>query len=225
MKKIKILIASFLLSASGFAQSFEGKVIFDITFIDVPSEMKQYESMMPKEMSMFVNDNFTRVEQASAMGNTVVINDNKSKTSTMLMDMMGNKMGIKSTEEDIKKKDGNTEFKVTETEETKEIAGYKCNKSVISFTDKDGEEKSYDVYATTDIVTGGSNWSNKQMSGIKGFPLEYQMKQQGLTMKFSAKSVNKQKVGKSLAQIPAEYKIMSPEDFRKQMGGMMGGGQ
>lgn len=225
MKKVQLLFAALFVTIAAFSQPFEGKVVYDISFPDLPAEMKQYESMMPKEMTMFINENFTRIEQASAMGNTVIINDNKSKTSTMLMDMMGNKMGIKSTEEDLSKKDASTEFKVTETEETKDVAGYKCKKSVISFTDKDGEEKSFDMYTTTEITNDGAKWSNKQMSGVKGFPLEYMMKQQGMTMKFSAKSVKKEKVGKSLAQIPAEYKLMSPEDFKKQMGGMMGGGQ
>jgi len=223
MKKISLLFASLLSSVILLAQPFEGKIVYDITFPDLPSEMKQYEAMLPKEMTMFVNPNFTRVEQTSSMGNTVIINDNKSKSSTMLMDMMGNKMAIKSTEEDMKKRDGNTEFKVTETEETKEVAGYKCKKAVISYTDKEGEEKSFDIFYTPDIEGSNSNWVNKSMSSIKGFPLEYSMKQQNMLMRFSAKSIKKEKVGKSLSQIPAEYKLMSQEDFRKQMGTMGGG--
>jgi GLPGLI family protein len=207
-----------------WAQPFEGKIMYDISYPELPSEMKQYESMLPKEMTMYVNPNFTRIEQASAMGNTVIINDNKSKTSTMLMDMMGNKMGIRSTEEDLKKRDINAEIKIQETDETKEIAGYKCKKAIVLFNDKDGQEQSFDVYYTPEIEAQQANWTNKSFSNIKGFPLEYSMKQQNLYMRLTAKSIKKEKVGKSLLQIPAEYKIMSPEDFKKQMGAM-GDGQ
>jgi hypothetical protein len=44
------------------------------------------------------------------------------------------------------------------------------------------------------------------------------VEQSGIKMKFSAKSITPQKVGDEKFAIPADYKVMTQEEMRKQFG-------
>src|SRR5258705_10944243 len=81
----------------------EGKVVFEISYpdADIPDEQM---TMMPTESVVYFKDDHSRVETKMGMGmNMVMLIDNKTKTVTSLMDMMGNKMALKMNEDDLKK--------------------------------------------------------------------------------------------------------------------------
>lgn len=226
MKKLFLAVCLFASTAVAFAQkSFEGKIVYEMSFpgMEIPPDQA---AMMPKEMVIMIKNKKSRVEMQMGMGmNQITISDGDKKEATMLMDMMGNKMAIKMTEADMKKKSEKEgpEPEVKQTNETKTIAGYSCKKAIITGKGKDGEEYTMPVWYTEEL---GANpqWNNSQMKGIKGVMLEYEMKQQGMGMKFTAKTVSKESVPDSKFVVPDGYKQMTMEEFQKSMGGM-GGGQ
>lgn len=221
MKKTLLLIAAFALSATAtFAQKgkeFEGKVVYELSFPGLEIDANS-AAMLPKESIVYIKKGRTRTEMSMGMGmSNVTITDSKAKTATVLYDMMGNKMAIKMTEADMKSSEPKSEPTVTLLNETKDIAGYKCKKAEIKTND--AENSVTTVYYTPEIGSKEMNWQQGAMKGIDGFPMEFETKQQGMTMKFVVKSVNKEEVPESKFTIPTDYKETSKEDLQKMFGG------
>lgn len=221
MKQLKNLLLLFILltiAAGADAQQklSEGKVTFEIAYgdTDLPDETM---AMMPTEMDMYFKNDKSRVEMSMGMGmNQTMIFDNKARTMTMLMDMMGNKIAVKNTEEDIKKqkeKNGKKDNKIEFTNETKQIAGYTCKKAKVT-----NDEGSFDLYYTDDIVIKDGDW-NSDFKDIKGFPMQYQMNQGKMQMTMTAKKVTAQAVEDKMFTVPADYKEKTPEELQKMFGG------
>lgn len=220
MNKTKTLFLLFVLMAATIisvnAQKLEeGKLTYEISYPDseIPDEQM---AMMPTEMTMQFKEMKSRMDMKMGMGmSTIVITDGKTKSATTLMDIMGNKIAMKMTAEDMKKqkeKAGTADADVKVTDETKDIQGYKCKKAVV--TTKDG---TYDIYFTDDIMNKGE--IEDTYKGITGMLMEYQMKQGPMTMKMTAKSVSKDKVDEKVFEIPAGYTEKTQEEMKKMFGG------
>lgn len=221
MKKTLLLIAAIALSATTtFAQKgkeFEGKIVYELSFPGLEIDANS-AAMLPKESTVFVKKGKTRTEMSMGMGmSNVTITDSKTKTATVLYDMMGTKMAIKMSEADLKANQPKTEPTVTVLNETKDIAGYKCKKAEIKMNDPENTVST--VYFTPEIGSKDMNWQQSTMKGIDGFPMEFETKQQGMTMKFVVKSVNKEEVADAKFTIPSDYKETTKEDLQKMFGG------
>ncbi|MCK5702081.1 MAG: hypothetical protein KAI29_13045, partial [Cyclobacteriaceae bacterium] len=89
-----------------FAQSsFEGKIVYTITYTDMPAEMKGYESMLPKDLTIFMKGNKSRVEQTQMMGKNIIVSDMDNKNGFMEMDMAGQKIRLNISTEDFEKEE------------------------------------------------------------------------------------------------------------------------
>jgi GLPGLI family protein len=207
-------------TASTFAQDFEGRIEFEIRN-EGKSDPKM-AMMMPKKSAMYVKNGNIRMEMEMAMGmKSASITDNNTGHSVTLMDMMGQKYAIesKSDNEFIKKQQEKMKVSVKQTGEQKSIAGYSCQKAIVTFTDTTTTtETSLAVWYTKEL-----NFSNKHIQGpfaeIEGSMLEYSISQQGFGMQFSATKVVKEPVGDDKFQIPSEYKRMTQEDMMRMFGG------
>lgn len=194
----------------------EGKLIYEISFPEMEHD-DESKGMMPTESTVYFKENQIRMEIKMMGMSTVVISNSKDKSATTLMDMMGNKLAVKMTGAEIEKeksKLNTNKYETRMTEETKVIAGLKCRKAIAS--QKDGSE--IIIYCTNDIVATNQGFSD-QYKGIEGFPMEYQLSQNGMNMKFMAKSVSKEKVDASKFAIPSDYKITTKEEISKMFGG------
>jgi GLPGLI family protein len=219
--KIKKLIATIVLCyaivpATAQKTFSEGRIIFSIEYpeAEIPD---QHLAMLPTEMVMYVKKDKSRMEMSMGMGmSTVVIIDNKARTSTTLMDIMGNKMATRVTEEEVLKEYQNQKpIKVQHTDETREIAGYQCKKAII--IDSAGEES--ELFYCDQIRLDGGNWSHPHYKDINGLPLKYTTKEGGFKMHITAKKVIEEKVADSKFVIPSEYKIMTKEEIQRMFGG------
>jgi GLPGLI family protein len=196
----------------------EGKVIYDITYPGTELDQNTL-AMMPSESTLYFKKEQSRMEMKTGMGNMTTISNAKDESAVTLMDMMGNKMAIKMTKEDMKKEqakagnDAKPDVKITG--ETKDIAGYKCTKAIVTSAGKD--KKSYNAWFTKDIE--GANTSRQKIEGIDGFLMEFQYEQQGMTMKMSVRSVEKQAVDDAMFKIPDGYKEMTMDDMKKMGAG------
>jgi hypothetical protein len=191
---------------------FEGKIVYSISYEDLPEEYASYMSMLPKESTMYVKGEKFRLEQSAGMGTTVTIIDNKAKTGYICMDMMGNKMAFKM---DAKTFENNTadenKPEVKYTDETKTIAGYTCKKAEIM--SKDAEEPMV-IWFTDELPA----FNNKDFKYINGFPMEYQVKNGGITMLMTVTTVSKEKVSDSYFKVPEGYTEKTMQDMESMFG-------
>lgn len=221
MKKI-ISIATVLLIAIGtFAQTNEGRVKYNIDFNSSDPQMQaQFAMLKGSTLNMFFTPEFNRVEMNMGMFMTnKTIVDIAKKETVVIMDGMMGKKAIKTTAETTPEEPA-FEGEVEVTTETKKIAGYKCVKTIITL--EDGSVVNYWTTEELTASTEGNRFANKK---VKGFPLEFEVAAQGMTMTFTAIEVEKglKKYNKKdlfTTEIPAGYEIMTEEELQRMSGGM-----
>jgi len=213
---MKYLLSSLFVGLSfltGYSQNFQGKLVFSVTYTQVPEKMKGMESMLPQSQVMYVKGSKSRVEQQTAGGSTIVISDKEAGTSTVLTEAMGQKYKMTFDAESLKKMietQGNPKIKYLEG--SKEIAGYSCKKAEATM---EGMDKPAVFYYTEKIQPVGLRGMEKLQ--LKGMPLEYTIAAQGLTMTMSASEVKSESVDDHLFEIPDGYMEM-PDQMKQMMG-------
>lgn len=213
--KISICIMLTLPMLSAVAQSFEGVITYKISYENLPKEMAQYESMLPKESISTIKGHMYKMEQPSSMGNQVTIMDNEAESGILLMEMMGKKSAIvldKESREKFEKDQPDPE--ITYVDETKEIAGYTCKKALIKLPDSKNEG-SLEVYYTDKILSKDMN----QVKGLKGFPLQYSTDAGQFILTMTAQSVDKKKISEEEFVVPEGYEHITFEQFQNTFGG------
>ena len=101
------------------------------------------------------------------------------------------------------------------TDETKEVAGYKCKKAEVTIKTKEGKEETLNVFYTEEIPTSDVKSVYK---GLKGFPLEYVINQKGMKMQFTATKVSKESIADTKFEISKDgYTETTMEELQKAM--------
>ncbi|MBI5541094.1 MAG: DUF4412 domain-containing protein [Bacteroidia bacterium] len=216
---VALLFVAVLVSVNCMAQKkgkeFTGSILYSVT---VQGEVDpSMASQLPTEVLICYSGPKTRLEQKSAMGSVIIITNSETKEQVVLLDMMGQKMALKSTKEETEKAQAEIpKGTVTVGTETKKIAGYDCKKA--DFV-QDG--KTSTIWVTDGIDLKNSNWQT-QYKDVEGVMLEYVQEggQEGeIKMLISAKEVKKEKVKDAMFAIPTGYQEMSMSEFKKMMGG------
>ena len=211
MKQFTIAIIAVLFALPTQAQKkFEGSVTYGIEYKDLPAEMASMEAMLPEEMTIRIKGDKARIEQSLGMGmSQIVISDSKNESGILLMDMMGKRIAIEMSKEELeemnKKKDTEPKIEYNDSD-TKEIAGYQCKKAVIIT-----ESGKIELYYTDELPSG----AHKEFEGLKGFPLQYSVSNGPMNMIMTASAVTKEKLDKGMFEIPEGYENQSFEDFQK----------
>jgi GLPGLI family protein len=206
-----ILLASGLLFSAAPIQaqkSFEGTIVFtiDVNGDGLPEQAKQM--MAGSEMTVSMKGEKSRTDLKMGPQQTVTIGDAKTMTSFTLLDMMGQKYKLNAKADDKK-----PDITVKELPETKEVAGYKCNKAEITTP---GSSEPLTVYYTPEIKNNGYN---SKIKGIKGYPLAFEVNQSGMKMSFTAKTVTKEKIDDAkFSPDTKDYKETTQEELMKSMG-------
>lgn len=152
--------------------------------------------------------------------------DVKSKKGIMLLDMMGNQKYKTLDADDIEKNDKEEQAEMPEIKylkEYKDIAGYKCQKALLSVKD---QPEPMVIYFTDKIeMPKGFEQYTKQlnMSGIKGFPMAMELNTPEMKVNITAKAVDLNKQSKKIFELkaPEGYTEMTEEDLQGM--GRMGG--
>ena len=212
-REISLIFLSFFCTISiGLAQGdFEGTVKYAITYKDLPEEMKAMESMLPKDLMIHIKGNKSRVEQNQMMGKNVIVSDTDQKNGFMEMEMAGQKLRINISTEEFNQK-SNQMPNIEYFDDTKTIVGYPCKKAIMN--DESGQ-LSMTVFYTEKIT----NKAQTEFVGLKGFPLQYSMKQQNITMEMTATEINKESVSDDIFNKSSGYKDITQADLQKMMGG------
>ncbi|MDQ3048618.1 MAG: hypothetical protein M3R27_13800 [Bacteroidota bacterium] len=220
MKKILLSAAIAVMSFSTLSaqKSFEGSITYSINFDGSGLPPEAMDMLKGAETTTYIKNEKRRVDMNMPMQSTSTYMNAKEKNIVTTMDIMGQKYLIRTSEADIKKdQESQPETIIKYTDETKEIAGYKCKKAEITVKSKDGKEEIVTVFYTEKIPASELKSAFK---GLKGFPLEYSMSQSGIKMKFFAKTVSKEKVADTKFEIPKEgYRETTLEELQKEMSG------
>lgn len=214
MKKHFLTLIVALATTLTFGQKFEGKVTLEMEYTDLPPELEQYESMLPKEMIQYVKGTKLRMEVSTMMGNNITVIDSENKTGFTLMDMMGQKKAIKMDAETFETDEKATEPTVKIVEGSKTIAGYKCKKALV--TGEDGTE--LEIWYTEDLPNASAPGSAQ--SKVPGYPMQFSMNQNGMSSTITVSKIEKQKVADTQFEIPDGYEITTMEELQESMGGM-----
>lgn len=190
------------------AQDFEGVVTFKISLVNPPKELQEMQDMLPKTMDYILKGNKTRMEMSMMGGSVVTIMNIDTKSSDVLMDMMGQKIHTQSSMEDFEKGMDMTDVKV-HPDDTKKIAGYACKK----ITGKSADGYPVEIYYTDEIQSGVFNEMLKKVAKVRGLPLEFTVINQGMRMLLSATEVNSKAISDDLFEIPEGYRKMDSNPF------------
>ncbi len=211
---LNFLVLIFILSVTYAQSNFEGKVVYTMTYEDMPAEMKGMESMLPKEMKMYIKENKSRIEQNNMMGKTIIVSDMDAKTGFMEMNMAGQSLRMNISTEEFEK-EVNKMPDIEYFNETKKIAGYDCKKAIMK--DESGQ-LTLTVFYTEKI----SNKAHREFGGLKGFPLEYSMPQQEMKVIMTASEVSEESISESIFNKSEGYRDITQEELQQMM---MGGGR
>jgi GLPGLI family protein len=211
------------------------------------NQMRNMINMMGDDNKtvIYYKDDKAKIVSDMGMGKSTVIMDRKAKRTTTLMEMMGNKTGFFSTEEDevkMKKrmdsmqnsrKNAVTSIDVVNLGGGKKIAGFNCKQALIKTHHQNGTTDSMRVWYTPDVkmaanfaYRGGGGMmmmgGGGGMAGfekLEGFPMEYEMKMPrgGVTIHMEVTKIEPDKnIDDKEFDIPKGFDI-------KPMSEMMGG--
>ncbi|MFN5544529.1 MAG: DUF4412 domain-containing protein [Bacteroidota bacterium] len=194
----------------------EGTVEYKLIYNNLPEEMKQIQSTLPSKVTLYFKNNQFKTEMLMAQGEMSMLFDEGKKEMIMLMDMMGQKMKFKITEEQFKEKQiatfetqGIKNVEVKATQEIKTIAGYACTKHIVSY-EIDGKKETSFCYVTDKLPSSSMLADNPIYAGIKGFMMEYNTSQQGMTITMVAEKVKAESISEKVFTIPDGYKEIDP---------------
>jgi hypothetical protein len=197
---------------------FEGVITYKISYPDSKFSESQL-AMFPKVLSVSIKGSKSRTDLAMSGMNTVEITDYTEKTSVSLINMMGQKYAIKQTTAEIESKNAAEGKGTVElSEETKVIAGYTCKKAVVTMND-DGTKTTYEAWYSSELGSKLANFNNPLYKDIDGALLEFTMKNQEVSMKFSATSVEKKSLAAKDFEIPSDYTLTTQDELKSKFGG------
>ena len=197
---------------------FEGVITYKITYPDSKFSESQL-AMFPKVLTVSIKGSKSRTDLSMSGMNTVEITDYIEKTSVSLLNMMGQKYAIKQTTAEIESKNA-SEGKATVvfSDETKTIAGYTCKKATVTMNN-DGAVTTFEAWYTSELGSKLANFNNPLYKDIDGALLEFNMKNQEVSMKFSATSVEKKSLAAKDFEIPSDYTLTTQDELKSKFGG------
>ncbi len=225
MKKIiaLLIVTTTLLTSCdslkpGAGKISEGKISYNIDLSGSEMGMLEKQLLQMAKLNISFKEAMMKTEFDLGMMATTVVVDGSAKSGLMLISAMGNKTAAKMTADDLQKQEkAKGTYTVEYSDETKEIAGYKCKKATLKM--ENGANLT--LYYSEEIQPAKMN-SDFTFSELKGFPLEMQMDMQGMKFNMIASSVD----GTAL---PADnFSMAIPEGYTEttmaQFGAGLGGG-
>ncbi len=208
---MRITISTILLICifnTGLFAQFEGRVVYKVSYETSEEEKKEMLSMLPEESVLTVKDHHSLFEQKVAGGGKqAFIIDAEDGSGVLVMQFLGQGYKVEMTQSEIETLKATQKMAFTETQETKEIAGFTCNKA-IAVTSGDTLE----VYYAKDIITTATF---PPFADIDGLPLEYELVRGGVKMKYTAASVIKASIREDEFEADPNLNSMKFEDFAR----------
>ena len=214
-----IFLSAILFIFSGlnsFSQLSEGHITYSIKINVTDPEMKMVAGMLDgSKMELYFSKNQTRSELNMGMiMNITTISDADKDSLVMLMGGMMGQNALKTSITEMTNKIGaDSTSKLKLLDETKKILDYNCKKAVL--IDSAGNRSEF--WYTNEIIVSklGQTYLNSE---IPGFPMEFELNNNGVNMKLTATDFKKD-ISTSkhlfLLEIPSSYTILAKDDLLK----------
>lgn len=189
----------------------EGEIEYSAKVIGQNNPMA---TMAPNKMIVHFKSGKSCAEMSAGFGlfSTSFISDPTNKTVTQLVKILNKKFLSVQDQKSIDKENAAYSYRLVPTKEKKIIAGYNCSK--VQVFPNDSSIAPFDVYYTDELDIEDPNFANP-FKEIKGVLMEYQLKKFGLEMRFTAKSVRKEKEEDKCFQVPPDYKPVSEKEMKR----------
>lgn len=214
MKKLLIAGSLFLTALASEAQkkTADLTIIYDAVITTGSVEPRLADAFDGATTTVYLKGHHSRSEMVSALAKFTTIHDSRTGAGVVLQEVGGQKVLIRMTADDWKDKNRKYEgIRFTPSSETKMLAGYLCKKAVAEM--KDGS--SFVVYYTEDIIPENNDY-NSQFTNLKGLPLEYELTQGKLNIRYVVSQVSLNPVPVSKFDIPkAGYREMTYDESKK----------
>ncbi len=154
----------------------------------------------------------SRSEITSSLFSSTTLLDAKTNTAVILKEVSGQKLLIRLTPENWHEKNMRFEgITFKNTNETKEIAGYKCQQAVARRNDG----YMLTVFYTRELIPEDREY-DPQFRSLDGLPLEYEITNGSLKIKYTVTKLNLNPVPASKFDIPkGGYREMTYEESKK----------
>lgn len=191
-------------------------LVYDASISTGSSEPKMADAFDGATTTIYLKGNMSRSEMASALFSSTTIHDAKAGTAVVLREVSGQKLLIRMSPENWKEKNRRYEgITFHNTSETKTIAGYKCIKAEAKLADG----STFTVFYTPEIVPENKEY-DYQFKNLNGLPLEYELTNNKLKIKYTLSTINMNPVPASRFDIPKSgYREMSYEESKKMNAG------
>jgi GLPGLI family protein len=205
-----VLFFSFTLNAQ--KKVSELTLVYDATISTGDSQPKLADAFDGATTTVYIKGTMSRSEMTSALASFTSIHDSKTGVAVVLQEISGQKLLIRMTADNWKDKNKRYEnISFNNTSETKTIAGYKCTKATATMQDG----STFTVYYTKDIIPENVEY-NAQFKNLEGLPLEYELTQGKLKIKYTVSKINMNPVPASKFDIPKSgYRELTYEESRK----------
>ena len=204
----------FCLCPSTYAQKRVGELtlVYDATITTGDNQPKLADAFDGATTTVYIKGTMSRSEMTSALASFTSIHDAKTGSAVVLQEISGQKLLIRMTAENWKDKNKRYEgISFSNTSEARTIAGYKCTKAIATM--KDGS--TFTVYYTKDIIPENSDY-DVQFKNLEGLPLEYELSQGKLKIKYTVSKINMNPVPASKFDIPKSgYRELTYDESRK----------
>jgi GLPGLI family protein len=216
MRTTKLILTLFILFTTSclFAQKkvSELTLVYDAAITTGSKDPNLGDAFDGATTTVYIKGGLSRSEMVSALASFTTIHDSRTGTSVILQEVSGQKLLIKMSAEDWKDKNKRYEgVTFTNTDETKTIAGYKCIKAIAKMADG----ATFTVYYTNEIIPENQEYSY-QFKNLNGLPLEYELTQGNLKIKYTVSKISLNPVPASKFDIPKSgYREMTYEESRK----------
>ncbi len=190
----------------------EMMLIYDAEITTGSKDPKMADAFDGATTTIFIKGTLSRSEMVSALFTSTTIHDSKTGNAVVLREVSGQKLLIRLTAENWMDKNKRYQgISFTDTEETKVIAGYKCIKAIAKTADGSG----FSVYYTKEIIPENKDYEY-QFRSLNGLPLEYEMNQGGLKIKYTVSQINLNPVPASKFDIPKSgYRELTYDESKK----------
>lgn len=199
-------------SIAEFGKINEGKIVYAIEY---PKEEGQTSlvSLLPETMEMKFKGNNTVINITGFMKvfNLIYVSNYKTRTNYSLFRIMNQKMMYKAdfSEYPFGYKSMHN-IKLTYTDDTLTICGYKCKK-ILAYC-PEASELPYELYYTNDISIKCPN-TNTPYHNIDGVLLSFQVRLNNISMNMRAVEVVSEDVDDTEFFIPDDYQSVSREEL------------
>lgn len=214
MKKLIILLVFSLPGLMLHAQKkiAELTLVYDATVTTGNSQPRMADAFDGAKTTVYLKGHLSRSEMSSALFSSTTIHDARTGNAVVLREVSGQKLLIRMNAENMEEK--NNRYKgitFTNTGETKDIAGYHCLKAEARL--KDGS--TFTVFYTPEILPENREY-DYQFRELNGLPLEYELVQGKLKIRYTVSRISMNPVPASKFDIPKTgYREMTYAESKK----------